>query len=135
MASGSKSNKIKIGFKQSMGLLLPYMKNKILEQIKSVFFIVFYLIVFQTLVLRIPIADAAIISAGMAIVVIGLAFFMEGLFLGLMPLGEIIGLRLPQKTKLPVILGFALVLGFGVTLAEPAVGVFRSARLHHAAMR
>lgn len=120
-------SKIKIGFKQAVGLLGPYIKNKIVEQIKSVLFIVLYLIVFQILVLRMPIEHSAMIAAGLAIVVLGLAFFMEGLLLGLMPLGESIGLRLPQKAKLPIILIFAFILGFGVTLAEPAVGVLKTA--------
>jgi hypothetical protein len=52
---------------------------------------------------------------------------MEGLFLGLMPLGETIGLKLPQKSKLPGILLFSFILGIGVTLAEPAIGVLKAA--------
>lgn len=47
--------------------------------------------------------------------------------LGLMPLGEVIGVKLPQKSKLPVILAFSFILGMGATFAEPAIGVLKAA--------
>lgn len=108
-------------------MLVPYAKSKVLEQIKSVALIVAYLVLFQFVVLNIPVANAMVVALGIGVVVLGLAFFMEGLFLGLMPLGETCGIRLPQKTVLPVILIFAFVLGLGATFAEPAIGVLKSA--------
>jgi hypothetical protein len=54
-------------------------------------------------------------------------FFMEGLRLGLMPLGEIIGATLPQKARMWVIMAFAVVLGVSVTLAEPAIATLKQA--------
>jgi len=126
MANASRQ-KIKITVNEKINLLIPYVKKRIIEQIKSVAVIIIYLILFQTLVLGIPIAEASLIACGLAVVIVGLAFFMEGLFLGLMPLGETIGLKLPQKSKLPVILGFSFILGVGVTLAEPAIGVLKVA--------
>lgn len=121
------AGKVKMTFKQATGLLLPYVKKKLVEQIKAVWVIILYLILFQTLILRIAISEAMIIACGLALVIAGLAFFMEGLFLGIMPLGETIGLKLPQKSKLPVILSFAFVLGVGVTFAEPAIGILKAA--------
>ncbi len=79
------------------------------------------------MILGIPVAQAAVIAAGLALVIGGLTFFMEGLMLGLMPLGETIGLKLPQKSKLPVILIFSFILGMGATFAEPAIGVLKAA--------
>ncbi len=108
-------------------MLLPYAKRKIFEQIKSVWVIVVYLVLFLRLVLQMPVMEASVIAVGLAVVVLGLAFFMEGILLGLMPLGEVIGLRLPQKRGLVTILGFALILGIGATFAEPAIGVLKSA--------
>ena len=52
---------------------------------------------------------------------------MEGLRLGLMPLGEIIGATLPQKARMWVIMAFAVVLGVSVTLAEPAIATLKQA--------
>ncbi|MBM3261948.1 MAG: DUF1538 domain-containing protein [candidate division Zixibacteria bacterium] len=127
MSSSKQGNRIRLGFKEKLGLIAPFAIKKIKEQIKAVFLIVAYLILFQTIALNIPIADAVIITAGIVLVIIGLAFFMEGLFLGLMPLGETIGVKLPQKFKLPAILAFAFILGVGATFAEPAIGILKSA--------
>lgn len=118
---------VKITANQKIGLLSSYVKERIIAQIQSVALIVIYLICFQTIVLNIAISEAAIVATGIAVVVLGLAFFMEGLFLGLMPLGEAIGIKLPQKTKLPTILTFAFILGLGTTFAEPAIGILKTA--------
>lgn len=118
---------IKLSLREKLNLLLPYLRKKLMEQVQAVALIVTYLIAFQTLVLGIAIAEAAVIAVGIGVIVVGLAIFMEGLFLGLMPLGETIGIRLPQKTKLPVLLGFSFILGVGVTFAEPAIGVLQLA--------
>jgi hypothetical protein len=119
--------KIRVGFKDAAGMLWPYLKSRILAQVKVVALIIAYLVGFQTLVLGIPVAQAALIAAGLSLVILGLTFFMEGLVLGLMPLGEVIGLKLPQKSRLPVILVFAFILGVGATFAEPAIGVLKAA--------
>ena len=120
----------KLKFSEKLGLLVPYVKKRIIGQIKSVALIIVYLICFQTIVLNIPVTDAATVALGIAVVVIGLAFFMEGLFLGLMPLGEVIGIKLPQKSKLPIILAFAFILGMVTTFAEPAIGALKAAGIY-----
>ena len=119
--------KVKLPLRQVLGILGPYVRRRLTEQVKAVWLIVLYLIAFQTLLLEIPIFGAAVIAAGVVLVVVGLTFFMEGLLLGLMPLGELIGIRLPQKSRLPTILLFAFILGVGATFAEPAVGVLKVA--------
>ncbi len=98
-----------------------------MSQIEGIWFIVFYLIIFQLLVLQLPIVYAAMIAVGIFIVALGLMFFMEGLRLGLMPLGEIIGSVLPRKSGMPLILIFAFLLGAGATFAEPAIAVLKAA--------
>lgn len=119
--------KIKVGFRQGMRMVLPYAREKTVEQVKSVWLIIVYLILFLWLILRMPVAEALLVALGIGCVIVGLTFFMEGLFLGLMPLGEVIGLRLPQKSGLPTIIVFAIVLGIGATFAEPAIGVLKAA--------
>jgi hypothetical protein len=84
-------------------------------------------VLFHLVVLNIPVANSLMVALGIGVVILGLAFFMEGLFLGLMPLGEACGIKLPQKTVLPVILLFAFILGLGATFAEPAIGVLKTA--------
>lgn len=98
-----------------------------MDQVKSVWFIVAYLLVFQVLVLQLPIVYSLMICFGIFIVLAGLMMFMEGLRLGLMPLGEAIGSIFPHKSGIAVILGFAFLLGIGATFAEPAIAVLKAA--------
>lgn len=108
-------------------LVYPYLKGKISEQLKAVLPLAVYLALFQMLILRQPVIDASLITMGLVAVVIGLMFFMEGLRLGLMPFGEEIGNKLPQKSTLPLVLLVAFLLGIGVTFAEPAIGALKAA--------
>ncbi len=82
---------------------------------------------FQILILQLPIVYSLTIALGVFIVIIGLMFFLEGLMLGLMPLGELLGTKLPVKSSLAVILIFAFILGVGATFAEPAIAVLKAA--------
>jgi len=125
--TSKKANRIHVGMKEALGLLIPYVKSRVITQIKSIWLIILYLIFFQKVVLGISITGALVIACGIVLVVIGLTFFMEGLILGLMPLGELVGVRLPQRSGLLTVLGFALVLGFLATLAEPSIHVLQTA--------
>ncbi|MBN1627734.1 MAG: DUF1538 domain-containing protein [Deltaproteobacteria bacterium] len=113
--------------KQTLALLLPYIKDRIMTQVKSVWLIIIYLVFFQAFILKIPVFNASVISAGIGLVVIGLALFMEGLFLGLMRMGSIIGGGLPKKYPMAVVLFFGLILGFLATLAEPSIQILQMA--------
>ncbi len=108
-------------------LIYRYLQSKIFEQLKVVMPLAVYLVLFQTLILKEPIANAMSITGGLVAVVIGLMLFMEGLRLGLMPFGEVIGNKLPQKSTLPVVLLIVFLLGIGVTFAEPAIGALKIA--------
>jgi len=128
----SDQKKLQLSLKQKISILLSFSKDKVVEQIQCVWFIILYLIVFQVLVLGLPIVYSLMIAVGIMIVIIGLAFFMEGLRLGLMPLGETLGSTLPRKKIfgipcLPASLAFGFVLGAFATFAEPAIGVLRAA--------
>ncbi|MEM7706240.1 MAG: DUF1538 domain-containing protein [Pseudomonadota bacterium] len=124
---GKASVTTRLGWSDTLRILYPYFAENLMEQVRSVWFIVVYLVVFQILVLGLPIVYATMIGVGIVIVAVGLMFFMEGLRLGLMPLGETIGAVLPRNSPLPVILGFAFVLGLGATFAEPAISVLKAA--------
>jgi hypothetical protein len=119
--------RIKIGMRQALSLLLPYIKDRVMSQVKSVWLIILYLIFFQTIILRMAISEASVIAVGIGLVVIGLAVFMEGLFLGLMRLGSLVGSGLPRKSPVAVVLAFGLLLGFLATLAEPSIQVLQMA--------
>ena len=108
-------------------LIMPYTSIRMMEQVKAVVPLAVYLVLFQVLILRQNVSDSGIITVGLMAVIIGLMLFMEGLKVGLMPLGEILGSNLPVKSTLPVVLTVTLLLGIGVTFAEPAIGALKAA--------
>ncbi|MCG6965125.1 MAG: DUF1538 domain-containing protein [Chromatiaceae bacterium] len=76
---------------------------------------------FQFLVLRQPIPNLAEILLGTLFVSIGLALFVRGLEIGLFPIGESMAYAFARKGSLSWLLLFAFALGFGTTVAEPAL--------------
>jgi len=108
-------------------LVQPYVSVRFLDQVYALLPLALYLVFFQMFLLRQPVSDASIITAGLMAVIIGLMFFMEGIKQGLMPFGEVIGNTLPKKVSLSVVLFIAFLLGIGVTFAEPAIGALKAA--------
>jgi len=108
-------------------VLRPYVSSRFIEQVKAVIPLAIYLALFQVVVLRSGVDDSWIISAGLFAVIVGLMLFLEGLRQGLMPFGEKIGSTLPIHSPLPVVLLVTLLLGIGVTFAEPAIGALKAA--------
>jgi hypothetical protein len=108
-------------------LLAPYINVRFMDQVKTVVPLAVYLVFFQLFVLRQIVAESWVVTAGLFAIILGLMLFMEGLKQGLMPFGENIGNKLPAKSPLPVVLLIALLLGIGVTFAEPAIGIIRTA--------
>ena len=121
-----KPKRIKIGLFKALTLLAPYTSVRGMNQVKAVLPLAAYLFLFQLLILRQPISSATMICLGLVAVIIGLAVFMEGLKVGLMPFGNIIGDNLPKKASMPVVLTIIGMLGIGVTFAEPAIGALQA---------
>ena len=76
---------------------------------------------FQFAVLQQPLPDAGRLAIGVVFVVAGLTFFIYGLEQGLFPLGESMAHAFARKGSLGWLLAFAFALGFGTTVAEPAL--------------
>ena len=76
---------------------------------------------FQILVLRQPFPELMSVLGGLVLVIIGLAFFVVGLETGLFPLGETLAEEFALKGSLFWLLLFSFALGFGTTVAEPAL--------------
>lgn len=119
--------KLKLKMHETIGLLRPYVTSHFMEQFRAVVPLALYLIIFQLLVLQHYVQDGWLIVGGMFAVIVGLMLFMEGLKIGLMPFGNIIGETLPRKLALPFVLVITLLLGIGVTFAEPAIGALKMA--------
>ncbi len=76
---------------------------------------------FQLVVLRQPFPDPGALLGGLAFVMLGLTLFVQGLEMGLFPLGQSMAYDFARKGSLSALLGFAFCLGFGTTVAEPAL--------------
>jgi Protein of unknown function (DUF1538) len=76
---------------------------------------------FQFVVLQQPLPDIGQILVGVLFVILGLTFFIHGLEQGLFPIGESMAKAFARKGSLVWLLIFAFCLGFGTTVAEPAL--------------
>jgi hypothetical protein len=119
--------KLKLQGDEVVALLRPYAYVRFAEQFKAVIPLALYLALFQVLILRQLLENSWLITGGLFAVIVGLMLFMEGLKLGLMPFGELIGNNLPRKSPLTLVLFITLLLGIGVTFAEPAIGALQAA--------
>ena len=76
---------------------------------------------FQLAVLQQPIPDLLNLLTGILLVILGLSFFIFGLEMGLFPIGESMAYAFARKGSVTWLLLFAFALGFGTTVAEPAL--------------
>ena len=76
---------------------------------------------FQLVVIRQPFDDLGSMALGFVFVLLGLAVFVRGLEMALFPLGEVLAEALAQRGSLLLLIVFAFSLGFGTTVAEPAL--------------
>jgi len=76
---------------------------------------------FQLFILKQPIPNMDEIVLGSILVVVGLTFFVYGLEMGLFPIGESMAFAFARKGSVVWLLIFAFCLGFGTTVAEPAL--------------
>lgn len=83
--------------------------------------IVLVITFFQLVVLQEPLPNLVSILFGLLMVILGLTFFIFGLELGLFPIGENMAQAFANKGSVFWLLIFAFCLGFGTTIAEPAL--------------
>ncbi len=76
---------------------------------------------FQFAVLQQPLPGPGKLLGGAVMVLLGLAFFVNGLKLALFPLGEDLAFNFVRAGRLSWLFLFAFTLGFGTTVAEPAL--------------
>jgi len=99
--------------------------GNILGKLKTSFFdllpIILVVSFFQIVVLQQPFPNLSEILIGLVFVVLGLMLFVEGLEIGLFPIGENLSYTLAKKGSLFWLLLFSFLLGFSTTIAEPAL--------------
>ena len=95
--------------------------DSILSSVRDLLPIVLVVSFFQLVVIQQPFPDLARMITGCLLVVLGLALFVRGLEQALFPIGESIANGFARKGNLFWLLLFAFALGFGTTIAEPAL--------------
>lgn len=83
--------------------------------------IIAVILLFQVFVIREPVLDIERRIGGAASALVGLTLFVRGLSMSIFPLGESMADWLARRGSLPLLLGFGFALGFGSTVAEPAL--------------
>ena len=95
--------------------------GSLLSSVRDLLPIVLVVAFFQIIVIRQPVPDFGRILVGCLLVIFGLTFFIRGLKQALFPIGESIAYDFARKGSLFWLLLFAFALGFGTTIAEPAL--------------
>ena len=93
----------------------------LLSSLRDLLPIIVVVAFFQIVVIRQPVPDLGGILYGTLLVILGLAFFVRGLEQALFPIGESVAYAFARKANLFWLLSFAFALGFGTTIAEPAL--------------
>ncbi|MDV5121496.1 MAG: DUF1538 domain-containing protein [Candidatus Scalindua sp.] len=76
---------------------------------------------FQLFVIKQPFPDLAATISGLIFVLVGLFLFIQGLEIGLFPLGEKMAFQFSTKGNIWWLLIFGFAIGFSTTIAEPAL--------------
>ena len=100
---------------------LKTLANDALRSARDLSPIILVISVFQVLVFREPVAHLFSMLFGILLVIAGLSFFLFGLRLALFPVGEGLAHALARKGSVAWLVVFAFLLGFGTTIAEPAL--------------
>ena len=100
---------------------LRHFIDSLLSSVRDLLPIVLVVAFFQLVVIQQPFPDLARVISGCLLVVLGLALFVRGLEQALFPIGESIAYAFARKANLFWLLLFSFALGFGTTIAEPAL--------------
>lgn len=93
----------------------------LLSSFKDLLPIIVVIAFFQILILKQPIPNMGEMLLGIIFVVAGLSLFIKGLEMGLFPIGESMAYDFARKGSVLWLSVFAFCLGFGTTVAEPAL--------------
>ncbi len=97
--------------------LLTKLRRAFLDLVPLILVIAF----FQLFILRQPFPELGKVLVGAVFVIVGLMLFVEGLEMGLFPIGDAMAMSLARKGSVPWLLVFGFGLGFTTTVAEPAL--------------
>jgi hypothetical protein len=105
-------------------LILTFLRRlfqKLKEALSDLLPIILVITFFQLAILRQPFPELLEVLIGAVLLVAGLMLFVQGLEMGLFPIGETLAVAFAQKGSLTWLLIFGFGLGFSTTVAEPAL--------------
>ena len=100
--------------------LLALLKS-MLGSLRDLTPIILVVVFFQLIVFGQALPNLSELLIGLVFVTLGLTFFIYGLELGLFPIGEAMAHAFARKGSVFWLIAFAFSLGFGTTIAEPAL--------------
>lgn len=98
-------------------------KEEFTEALQAVTPIALAVFILQLTLVSMPWAIFLRFVLGTLFILFGLVLFLQGVKIGLLPMGQALGSELPKRGSLSFLLFFAFLLGFIVTIAEPDVKV------------
>ncbi len=102
---------------------MGHWRESFFEVVKSTAPIVGMIVVLKLTLLDSDATSIALVLLGSIMAIIGLVLFLVGARLGILPFGERLGGKMPQFGSVALLLGFGVILGFAITIAEPDVRV------------
>ena len=97
------------------------LSRRLFDAVRDLAPIIVVIAFFQIVVLQQPFPNLGSVVVGLVCVIVGLTLFIQGLETGLFPLGEGIAHAFARKGSVTALLAFGFCLGFGTTIAEPAL--------------
>jgi hypothetical protein len=104
-----------------MKILARSISRALFESSRDLLPIIVVIGIFQVGVLQQPLPELGRLLAGIMLVLFGLTLFVRGLHMALFPLGEEMAYNFVRRGSLWWLLFFSFTLGFGTTVAEPAL--------------
>lgn len=104
-------------YKNQLVIIFKKLKEATADLLPIILVVVF----FQMVVIKQPFPEIGEIIIGVLFVIVGLMLFIEGLEMGLFPIGEAMANALAKKGSLFWLMIFSFALGFSTTVAEPAL--------------
>ncbi len=103
---------------------VPFLRafgQSLLHALNNLLPIAAVVVFFQILVLREIPDNAADMVAGLGIVALGVALFLQGLELSIFPVGKSLANQFARRGSLTILLAFGFAMGFSSVIAEPAL--------------
>ena len=100
---------------------LRVLAHDLIGSVRNLAPILLVIAVFQIVIFGRTLDSLLALGGGAVFVVAGLTLFVYGLKMALFPLGENLAYLLARQGSVTWLVGFAFALGFGTTVAEPAL--------------